>query len=102
MIYDLLTDHHRVGSRRDVCIVAAGAAGIALAVELAHRGRTVTLLGAGRRLVEESAQSSYQGPAVQLPHRELYGGRVRALGGTTNLLGGQILELDEIDFEQRL
>ena len=85
----------------DVCVVGAGAAGIALAVELSRQGKRVTLLEGGGRVVEEASQRPYQGSAGALAHRGLHDGRVRALGGTTNLWGGQILELDALDFAQR-
>ena len=101
MIRDLLQfrpDPHVVP---DVCIVGAGAAGIMLAVELAGLGRTVTLLEGGGAAIEESAQTPYESECAALPHRGLHGGRFRALGGTTTMWGGQILKLQESDFERR-
>ena len=98
MIRDLLEDSPDPELIADVCIVGAGAAGIVLAVELARQGKTVTLLEGGGRLVEEESQSPYLGRTDVLNHRGLHEGRVRALGGTTHLWGGQILELDELDF----
>ena len=101
MIRDLLLDVPVDSGPADVCIVGAGAAGITLAVELTRRGKHVTLLEGGGRSVEPESQTPYQGCIAGLPHRGLHSGRVRALGGTTTLWGGQILELDAVNFEQR-
>jgi choline dehydrogenase-like flavoprotein len=100
MIRDLLHDTPG-NSRADVCVVGAGAAGIVMAVELARRGKRVTLLDGGGRLLEDGSQQPYASICTGLPHRGLHDGRVRVLGGTTTLWGGQILELDALDFESR-
>jgi choline dehydrogenase-like flavoprotein len=85
----------------DVCIVGAGAAGIVLAVELAQLGRRVTLLEGGGATIEEESQEPYRSEVVGHEHRGVHTGRFRAQGGTTTKWGGQILELDAIDFERR-
>lgn len=102
MIRDLLHDQPGPDSRFDVCVVGAGAAGIVLAVELARLGKRVALLEAGGREIEEESQELYRSevsPAHQ--HRGIHTGRFRVHGGTTRKWGGQILELDDIDFEKR-
>ena len=85
----------------DVCIVGAGAAGIVMAVELARLGKHVCLLEGGGQDVEEDAQEPYQSEIVGLPHNGIHVGRFRASGGSTTRWGGQILELDALDFEHR-
>jgi choline dehydrogenase-like flavoprotein len=85
----------------DICIVGAGAAGIVLAVELARLGRRVLLLEGGGESIEEASQDTYRSEVVGLTHRGVHTGRFRAKGGTTTRWGGQILELDSIDFEKR-
>ena len=85
----------------DVCIVGAGAAGIVLAVELARLGRRVTLLEGGGATIEQESQEPYRSEVVGHEHRGIHTGRFRAQGGTTTKWGGQILELDAIDFERR-
>jgi choline dehydrogenase-like flavoprotein len=84
-----------------VCIVGAGAAGIVLAVELARLGKRVTLLEAGGAQIEEASQEPYRSEVVGHEHRGIHTGRFRAQGGTTTMWGGQILELDPIDFDRR-
>jgi choline dehydrogenase-like flavoprotein len=85
----------------DVCVIGAGAAGIALAVELVRLGRRVMLLEAGGGTIEEASQEPYRSEVVGHVHRGIHSGRFRAQGGTTTRWGGQILELDAIDFERR-
>lgn len=85
----------------DVCVVGAGAAGIVLAVELARLGARVVLLEAGGAEIEERSQEPYRSEVVGHVHRGVHVGRFRAHGGTTNRWGGQILELDAMDFERR-
>lgn len=84
-----------------ICIVGAGAAGILLAVELARLGRSVLLLEGGGREVEAPSQDTYQGEVTGVRHTGIHVGRFRATGGSTNRWGGQILELDDIDFLER-
>ena len=100
MIYDLQSDSP-VSLCADVCIVGAGAAGIALAVELARRGKRVLLLEGGGSNLKDETQEPYRSEIAGLPHRGVHDGRFRVHGGTTTQWGGQILELDELDFADR-
>lgn len=101
MIRDLQQSLPEPSAVADICIVGAGAAGIVLAVELAQRGKSVLLLEGGGAEIEESSQDSYISELAGLPHQGVHTGRFRAKGGTTTKWGGQILELDAADFEQR-
>lgn len=101
MIRDLQQALPESGSVSDICIVGAGAAGIVLAVELARQGKSVLLLEGGGAEIEEPSQDPYASELAGLPHRGVHTGRFRAKGGTTTKWGGQILELDAIDFEAR-
>ncbi len=101
MIRDLERELPGADECADVCIVGAGAAGIVLAVELARMGKRVTLLEAGGAVIEEASQEPYRSEVVGHEHRGIHTGRFRAQGGTTTKWGGQILELDAIDFERR-
>jgi choline dehydrogenase-like flavoprotein len=86
----------------DICIIGAGAAGIALASELLHSGKDVVLLEGGGTRLERGMQDLYKGEVVD-PDRhgrlELY--RQRRFGGTTAVWGGRCAPFDEIDFECR-
>ena len=101
MIRDLERERPSGEERADVCIIGAGAAGIVLAVELARRGKRVWLLEGGGAGVEERSQEPYRSEVAGLTHRGVHTGRFRAHGGTTTRWGGQILELDGVDFERR-
>ena len=101
MIKDLLRDKPTAGFVADICIVGAGAAGITLAVESARKGRKVLLLEGGGAVREDSSQAIYDSEIAGLPHRGIHTGRIRVKGGTTVRWGGQILELDALDFTQR-
>lgn len=85
----------------DVCIVGAGAAGVILAVELLKQGKSVLLLEGGGAEVEEASQEPYRSELAGLKHNGIHIGRFRAIGGSTTRWGGQILELDAEDFQQR-
>ncbi len=100
VIHDLLNSDSDLHTSADVCIVGAGAAGIVLALELAHCGKHVLLLEGGGSSLEDAAQEPYQSFVEGCAHRGIHEGRFRAHGGTTHKWGGQILELDAWDFEE--
>lgn len=85
----------------DVCVVGAGAAGIVLAVQLLRAGRSVALIESGAHSYEASTQALYQGKVTGQAHTGIHEGRFRTWGGTTTRWGGQILELEPIDFARR-
>ena len=99
MIVDLVRGEQTPLFHADVCIVGAGAAGITLAAELARQGKRVLLLESGGSKEEEIQQqlnvSERTGQSLKVNHA----GRFRVLGGTTTRWGGQILEMQEQDFE---
>lgn len=100
MIRDLLQQQSSTQQHAEVCIVGAGAAGITVAVLLSRAGRHVTLLEGGGA-TSESGTDCFKARAMQLAYRGIREGRAQGLGGTTNLWGGQILPLGDIDFKQR-
>jgi choline dehydrogenase-like flavoprotein len=84
-----------------VCIVGAGAAGIALACELDRSGLDVLLLEAGgMRLDQPTSDELYRGTAIE-PHPNPSEYRRIVFGGTTIIWGGRCVPLDPIDFERR-
>ncbi|MEB3350657.1 MAG: GMC family oxidoreductase [Cyanobacteriota bacterium] len=92
--------------RADVCIVGAGAAGLALAWALDGEPLDVLLLEAGEQGINPGLQDGADGTAETaiLPGRGDYPfreSRVRALGGTTLRWSGACLALDADDFQAR-
>ena len=59
------------------------------------------LLEGGGAQREDSSQQLYDSDIVGRPHRGIHTGRIRVKGGTTVRWGGQILELDALDFTRR-
>lgn len=101
MIVDLQNDARMPDWPADICIVGAGAAGIVLAAKMARRGKRVLLLESGGATAEPSAQDLNECAYVGQSRRAASRGRFRALGGTTTVWGGQILELCPEDFAAR-
>jgi choline dehydrogenase-like flavoprotein len=85
----------------DVCVIGAGAAGIALARALDAAGRGVLLLESGGLEVGGDAQQLNRGEIGGLPYAALETARLRGLGGTTNHWSGWCRPLDPMDFEKR-
>ena len=86
----------------DICLIGAGAAGIAIALELAASGLEVILLEAGDREPSASTQDMYAGEVVdERLHSPPDRYRQRRFGGTTTIWGGRCVPFDAIDFEAR-
>jgi choline dehydrogenase-like flavoprotein len=88
--------------RSDVCIVGAGPAGIALALDLSSRGISVLLLESGQIDSEVLTQSLYEGEvADERMHSPPDKYRQRRFGGSSAIWGGRCMPMDPIDFESR-
>lgn len=85
----------------DICVVGAGAAGIALAREFIGSRYKVVVLESGGLHYEADSKSLYKSEITGLPHAGIHSGRERIFGGTTTTWGGQALRLDEFDFGYR-
>jgi choline dehydrogenase-like flavoprotein len=86
----------------DICIVGAGAAGIAMALELIDSGLEVLLLESGGFEFDAKTQSLYEGAvADERMHSLPVRFRQRQFGGSTTIWGGRCMPFDPIDFEER-
>jgi len=84
-----------------ICIVGAGAAGIALACELDGCAIPVLLVEAGGLKPDAAAtREMYRGTANE-PHPNPSEYRRIGFGGTTGIWGGRCVPFDPIDFEKR-
>src|SRR5262245_50024636 len=101
----LLADARRLPAGRDleadVRIVGAGAAGIALALELAGSHLRVVLLESGGFERDAATQALYRGRIFGRSYPPLDEVRERRFGGTTNAWLGRLRPLDADDFEAR-
>ena len=101
MLIDLEKSTNDVLLEAEICIVGAGAAGVALARDMMKAGRDVCLLEGGGMDYEGRTQSLFEGENVGMEYYDLDHSRLRFFGGTTNIWGGRSVPLDPIDFEKR-
>ncbi len=85
----------------EVCIVGAGAAGIAIARELVGQQFRAVVLESGGFALEAETQALYAGENVGGRYAGLDEMRLRYFGGTTNHWAGNCRPLDEFDFIAR-
>ena len=101
MLIDLLNGDREMSLQAEVCVVGAGAAGVAMARALNKSGREVCLLEAGGMDFESDTQALFEGRNTGMEYYELDHSRLRFFGGTTNIWGGRCVPLDRMDFERR-
>lgn len=101
MISDFNTYEDGAQIDTDICVVGAGAAGIAIVREFLGTSIKVLLLESGGFNQEPATELLNQGESVGLNHKGMLDGRSRLLGGTTRLWGGQCIHMDDMDFEPR-
>jgi choline dehydrogenase-like flavoprotein len=101
MIVDLDQANEPGSLTVDLCIVGSGAAGLALASEMAHSPLTVAIAESGGLDFEPPTQALYDVEMSGLPHPGSTQGRFRVCGGSTTMWGGQALPLMPHDFERR-
>lgn len=82
----------------EYCICGAGAAGIALALELASHGKQVALFEGGDTEYTQESQSIYNGYVIGENQYWLDILRLRFLGGTTNHWAGRCRPYTKFDF----
>jgi choline dehydrogenase-like flavoprotein len=77
----------------DLCIVGAGAAGLALAAEFLDTPWRVLVLESGTEAPDSNSNELNSLECVGVPHDGWRDGRVRAFGGTTRAWGGQLVPM---------
>lgn len=101
MLIDLKTATAPLELSCDLCLVGSGAAGFALASEMAATSLNVVLVESGGMDHEPATQSLYEVEVSGLPHPGSIEGRFRVCGGSTTKWAGQALTLMPSDFERR-
>lgn len=85
----------------DLCIVGAGAAGIAIARTFIGTSVTVCVLEGGGLSGEEECQALYEGSSVGCPPFDPGTSRMRVFGGSCTLWGGGCIPLSGDDLGRR-
>lgn len=85
----------------DICIIGAGAAGLAIAREMIGKGVTVSVLAGGAKTFSHRAQFLYHGRNVGRESFAPGKARFRMFGGSTTRWAGQCRPFDPVDFEAR-
>jgi choline dehydrogenase-like flavoprotein len=100
VIEDLRGQVDGLAYEADLCIIGAGAAGIAMATRFVATNIQVCLVESGGYEYEEDTQKLYAGRSLGVPV-ELEIGQLRILGGTTNHWGGRCAEFSAAEFAAR-
>ncbi len=85
----------------DICIVGAGAVGIAMGVALNSSSQKVVILESGGLLYDEKTQSLYEGDNIGRKNYPIGRNRLRYFGGTTGHWAGHCRPFDAFDFSKR-
>jgi len=85
----------------DLCIIGAGAAGIAIARHFIGTPMTVCLIEGGGATGEEQSQALYEGMSIGTVPFDAGTSRMRVFGGSCNLWGGGCIPLDSRDLAER-
>ena len=81
--------------RLDALVIGSGAVGLTAAAALSRSGRRVLVIESGGTRLDAFETDSVQ--VIGRPHQGVHTARSRALGGTTNLWGGQLVEFQPAD-----
>lgn len=101
MFIDARTLASETAVEADLCIVGAGAVGIAMALEYNGSNTKVVVLESGGFDYDARTQSLYTGNHVGRPTYPLEINRLRYFGGTTNHWAGHCRPFDRFDFSAR-
>ncbi|HMH67895.1 MAG TPA: GMC family oxidoreductase, partial [Pinirhizobacter sp.] len=101
MIIDYLDSTSPNDVEADLCIVGAGAAGIAIARSFIGTGTRVCVIEGGGLAGEERSQSLYEGESVGSTPFDASSSRMRVFGGSCTLWGGGCITFSRHDLAQR-
>lgn len=101
MIIDYLDGSAPADIDADLCIVGAGAAGIAMARTFIGTSMAVCLVEGGGLSGEEKCQALYEGSSVGCPPFNPGTSRMRVFGGSCTLWGGGCIPLGKHDLSRR-
>jgi choline dehydrogenase-like flavoprotein len=85
----------------DICVIGAGAAGIAIAHAFVGTSTRVCLVESGGLAGERKSQQLYEGDSIGALPLDPGTSRMRAFGGSCNLWGGGCMPLNSEDLRQR-
>ncbi len=101
MIIDYLDGSAPAVMEADLCIVGAGAAGIAIARTFIGTSVSVCLIEGGGLTGENSSQALYEGTSIGRPAFDSANSRMRIFGGSCTLWGGGCITLSRQDLSRR-
>jgi choline dehydrogenase-like flavoprotein len=101
MFLDLRRADDKAAFAADICVIGAGAAGIAMANAINGSKTKVVLVESGDLDLEAETQALYAGRNLGQPYFDLEDCRLRYFGGSTNHWGGWCGVLEDVDFEER-
>jgi len=96
-------EHRLIGEfSADCIVVGAGTVGCTLASQMLKLGHRVLLIEAGGLHATKDASAADQLVQAGRVYKGAIEGRAFGVGGTSSLWGGQMLEMTEYDFQERL
>jgi choline dehydrogenase-like flavoprotein len=101
MVIDFQDESAPSDHEADICVVGAGAAGLAVAHALIGKSLKVCLVESGGYRGEERNQALYEGHSVGSPAFDPANSRMRVFGGSCNLWGGGCMPLSAMDLSPR-
>ena len=101
MIIDYLDGSGLAHIEADLCIIGAGAAGIAIARTFIGTSVSVCLIESGGLAGENSSQALYEGLSIGRPAFDSANSRMRIFGGSCTLWGGGCITLSKQDLSHR-
>ena len=101
MIIDYLGSSAKADIDADLCVIGAGAAGIAIARHFIGTSVNVCLVEGGGATGEEQSQALYEGTSIGPLPLDAGTSRMRVFGGSCNLWGGGCIPLGKHDLAER-